>query len=173
MEPQSDTQQQRQPPMPQNSPPPGAMQDTQTQPLTREQARQELTQAIRGSNQVLASATTILAVFSDTVTVDRAKVTITKRVFWKTAEVMSIRIEDILNVTATVGPIFGSVKITSRVFNTEKPYTINYFWRDDALKLKRITQGYVIALQRGIDCSALPTEELAQMLDSLGEDDHA
>jgi hypothetical protein len=28
-------------------------------------------------------------------------------------------------------------------------------------------------LQRNIDCNSLPTKELAQMLEKLGEDDHA
>jgi hypothetical protein len=159
-------------PLPQNSPPTPQQAEGQ-KPLTAEQARSELKQAIRGSNEVLSSATTALVIFSDTLTLDRAKLTLTKRAFWKTAEVMSIRIEDILNVTATVGPIFGSVKVTSRIFNTDKPYTIEHFWREDALRIKRITQGYVIALQRGIDCSALPTTELASMLDKLGEDTHS
>jgi len=141
-------------------------------PATPEEAREQLQEVIKGSNEVLATATTAVPVFSDTLTIDRAKLTVTKRTFFSTAEVMSIRIEDVLNVTAAVGPIFGAIKIVSRVLNTEKPYTINYFWRDDALRLKRVTQGYVIALQRGIDCSSLPTKELSAMLDRLGEDDH-
>ncbi len=156
-------------PLQQMSPP---AQDQPAQPATPEQTRHELQQAIAGSNEVLATATTVLTIFSDTITLDRAKLTVTKRTFFSTAEVMSIRIEDILNVTATVGPIFGSVKFVSRVMNTDKPYSINHFWRADALHFKRVTQGYVIAMQRGIDCSALQTKELSDMLDQLGEDDH-
>ena len=148
------------------------MQAQQQHPLTKEQARQELSEAIHGSNQVLVTATTALKIFADTLTVDRAKLTVTKRQFWKSAEVMSIRIEDVLNVTATVGPFLGTVTFTTRITNNELPYTIVGFWRDDALRIKRITQGYIIALQRGIDCSALPTQELAAMLDKLGVDNH-
>jgi len=155
----------------QQSPPP-AGKDEQSAPPSPEETRQELQQAIEGSNEILAQATTILTIFSDTLTLDRAKLTLTKRAFFSTSEVMSIRIEDILNVTATVGPIFGSVKIVSRVFNNQKPYVINHFWREDALKMKRVIQGYIIALQRGIDCRSLPAKELATMLDKLGEDDH-
>jgi hypothetical protein len=156
-------------PLPQASPPP---EDKDLSPATPEQTRQELKQAIAGSNEVLAAASTFVPIFADTLCLDRAKLTLTKRMFVSTAQVMSIRIEDILNVTATIGPLFGSISITSRVFNNQKPYTINYFWRKDALRLKRITQGYVIALQRGIDCSNLPIQELSQLLDQLGEDDH-
>lgn len=140
--------------------------------MSPEESKQELREAIRGSNQVLASATTTLSLFPDTLTIDRAKLTVTKRTFISTAEVMSIRVEDILNVTAAVGPFFGSIKIISRVMSPEKPYLLGRFWRSDAMRMKRIIQGYVIALQRHIDCNSLPTEELAHMLDKLGEDDH-
>lgn len=85
---------------------------------------------------------------------------------------MSMRIEDILNVTASIGPFFGSVKIVSRVMNSEQPFDVGLFWRRDAIRLKRIIQGYVIALQRDIDCTSLSAGELAAMLDKLGEDDH-
>jgi hypothetical protein len=137
-----------------------------------EQTRKELKEAIEGSNDVLVTATTTLALFPDTVTVDRAKLTITRRTFLRSAEIMSMRMEDILNVTATVGPLFGTVKIVSRVLNAEKPHTIGRFWRHDAVRLKRITQGYVIALQRNIDVSTLKTPELVKMLDELGTDEH-
>ena len=139
-----------------------------------EEVKRELQQAAAGSEEVLCTATTFFpfVLFPDTVTLDRAKLTVTKRTFFAVAEVMSIRIEDILNVTASIGPVFGSVKITSRIFNTEKPYVINWFKRQDALRVKRITQGYVIALQRKIDCSALPPLELAAMLEQLGADAH-
>jgi len=153
----------------QTSPP---VPETETREASPQETRQELKEAIKGSQEVLATATTTLTLFPDTVTVDRAKLTVTKRTFLQSAEVMSIRVEDILNVTATVGPFFGTIKVVSRVMNNEKPYTIGRFRRKDALRLKRITQGYVIALQRNIDCSSLGTNELTKLLDQLGEDDH-
>jgi predicted transcriptional regulator len=154
---------------PQMSPP---AQDQATKSNTPEETREELREAIKGSREILATATTVFPLFPDTITVDRAKFTVTKRSFIKTAEVMSMRIEDILNVTASIGPVLGSIKIVSRVMNTEQPYTIGVFWRKDAIKLKQITQGYVIALQREIDCSALSSQELSKLLEKLGEDDH-
>lgn len=146
---------------------------TEAKKLSPEQTRKELKQAIQGSTDVLVSANTVLTIFPDTLTIDRAKLTVTRRTFLRSAEVMSMRIEDILNVTETLGPIFGSVKIVSRVLNPEKPYVIGLFWRREAVRLKRVLQGYVIALQRNIDCSAISTRELVKMLDQLGEDAHA
>lgn len=131
----------------------------------------ELTQTINSSHEVLVNATTVFpfTLFPDTVTLDRAKLTIAHREFFWTGEVMSIRIEDILNVTADTGPFFGSLKIFTRFFSTDKPYTVSFLRRNDALKIKRILQGYIIALQKNIDCSTLPTKELADMLDDLGK----
>jgi len=156
--------------VPQYSPPPSDEPPEHT--ATTEEVREELNQAIEGSQDVLAIVNTVSPIFPDTITVDRAKLTITQRKFFATGDVMSIRIEDILNATATLGPFFGTVKIVSRVMSGEKPYVTNLMWRNDAVHLKRIIQGYIIALQRQIDCSKLPTNELVAKLDKLGEDDH-
>ncbi len=150
--------------------PPAVEQSTRS--MTAEESKQELQDAIKGSNQVLARASTILSLFPDTMIVDRAKVTVTKRSFFRMADIMSMRIEDVLNATCTVGPVFGTVSITSRVLNDDQTTHIGRFWRADAKQLKRIIQGYVIALQRNIDCSNLDTKELAGMLEQLGADNH-
>ena len=147
-------------------------QPTADTPKSPEETRQELEEAIEGSNDVLACATTTFTFFPDTLTIDRAKLTVFRRTFMRSAQIMSIRMEDILNVTSSVGPLMGSILVFNRVNNSEKPYYIGKFWRKDAMRMKRIAQGYVIALQRKIDCSSLQTEELVHMLERLGEDDH-
>jgi len=154
---------------PQTSPP---ATEESTRSMTAEESKQELQQAIEGSNDVLARASTILSLFPDTMTVDRAKVTVTKRSFYRMADIMSMRIEDVLNATCTVGPLFGTVSITSRVLNDDQTTHIGRFWRADAKRLKRVIQGYVIALQRNIDCSKLEAGELSRMLEQLGADNH-
>ncbi|HTE21906.1 MAG TPA: hypothetical protein VK674_02590 [Candidatus Limnocylindria bacterium] len=131
----------------------------------------ELAETITKSREVLVSATTVFpfTLFPDAVTLDRAKLTIAHREFFAVGEVVSIRIEDILNVMADVGPFLGSLKIFTRFFSTDKPYQVSFLRRQDALRIKRILQGYIIAIQKKIDCSALPTPELARMLDDLGQ----
>ncbi len=93
--------------------------------------------------------------------------------FFRVAETISFRIEDILSVTSTVGPFFGGVKLVSRVMNNEQETTIGPMWRGEAEQIKRIVHGYVIAKQRGIDTSQLNTIELAGLLDKLGQDDRS
>jgi hypothetical protein len=144
--------------------------DTATS-LEKTKAKKALAKAIGGAHEVIVTATTVFpfTLFPDTLTIDRTKLTVAHRTFFRVAEVMSIRVEDVLNVTANVGPFFGSVKIATRFFDTEKPYEVDYLTRSDALRVKRIMQGYIIAMQRKIDCSALTTQELSRLLDELGQ----
>jgi hypothetical protein len=137
----------------------------------KHQAEEKLMEAIGDAHDILVRAKTVfpITLFPDTLTIDRTKVTVTHKDFFKVAEVLSIRIEDILNVTAGVGPIFGSIKISTRFFDPGKPYTIDHFYRADALKIKRVLQGYIIAIQKNVDCSALSTKELSILLDELGK----
>lgn len=157
------------PPIPQYSPP---TTETGSRKMSPEETRNELREAIQGSNEVLASAHTVLNLFPDTITIDRAKVTVTKRQFFRMAEVMSVRIEDVLNATCTVAPLFGAISLVSRVMNENQTITIGNFWRSDAKRIKRVLQGYIIALERHIDCSSLGTRELATLLERLGADNH-
>ncbi len=141
------------------------------QEVAKQQTAEALTKVIGDSQDVLFRATTVfpLTIFPDTLTIDRTKFTITHRLFMGAGETLSIRIEDVLNVTADLGPFFGKIKIATRFFDPGKPYEIDHFWRKDALKIKRIAQGYMTAKQKNIDCSALSTEELTRTLDELGK----
>lgn len=132
---------------------------------------EKLSDAIGYADEVLARAKTVFpfTMFPDTISIDRTKVTITKRSFLAAGEVVSISIEDVLNVTAGVGPLLGTIQISTRYFDPKMPYVIEHLWRGDALKIKRILQGYIIARQKEIDCSALSTRELARDLDMLGK----
>lgn len=137
----------------------------------QQKTAEELVDAIGNSRDVLVRAKTVFPfkIFPTIVSVDRTKITITERDMFKSAEVLSIRIEDILNITIHVNPFLGSIKISSRFFNPEKPYVVDCLSRADALRVKRIVQGYLIARQQEIDTSSLPTKELATMLDELGK----
>lgn len=132
----------------------------------------ELKNVVRRSNDILATATTVFPFdfFPDTISVDRTKVTIKKRTFFWSEEVISFRIEDVLNVSTAVGPFFGSLTIASRVMSTEDHFTTNFLWRSDAIHLKHIIQGYVIARHNGIDTKHLSASNLIKTLKELGHD---
>lgn len=135
--------------------------------------RQIVDDVAKRSHEVLASARTVILpinLFTDSVTVDRTKVTITKRSFFWTAQVITTRIEDILSVTSNFGPLFGSLTISTRVMNSTDHFEVNYFWRKDAQYLKRIIQGYVIAQHNQIKTDHLTQEELIDTLLEIGQD---
>lgn len=131
-----------------------------------------LQQVVQQSHEVLCSANTVFPVklFPDTVFVDRTKVTIIRRNFFWSSDVMSIRIEDVLNVSASVGPLFGSLTIASRVMSTVDHFRINHFWRNDAINLKHVIQGYVIAQHNHLDTKHLSKDELVKTLVEIGHD---
>lgn len=130
----------------------------------------DLEKIISQSHEVLIEASTVFPVtlFPDTVIVDRTKVTIVKRDFFWSSDTMTFRIEDVLNAEVTVGPLFGSLTIASRVMSTTDHFRIDHFWRKDAMNLKRIIQGYIIAQHNKIDVAHLSRDELVKTLSELG-----
>lgn len=130
----------------------------------------ELVKLVKHSREMLAKSTTVFpfTFFPDTITVDRTKVTIHKRSFFFVSETVSIRIADIMNVTCGVGPIFGSITIT--IVMTGDRLTTNFFWRNDAVYLKHIIQGLVIATSNNADTTKLSKHELITTLAELGHD---
>lgn len=134
--------------------------------------KEDLSQMVTRSHEILASARTVfpLTIFPDDVVLDRSKVTIIMRKFFWVENVVSIRIEDILNVSAGVGPFFGSLNISSRVMNSIDHFPVNFLWRSDARRLKCLIQGYVISRHDKIDLSHLSKDELCATLMELGAD---
>jgi hypothetical protein len=132
----------------------------------------ELQNKVRQSHQVLAIVRTVfpLTLFPDSIVVDRTKVTIIHRTFFWSAETISFQIEDILNVSASVGPFFGSLTIASRVMSTIDHFHVNHLWRRDAIVLKHIIQGYIIAKHNNMDTDHLSQGELVALLSELGID---
>jgi hypothetical protein len=138
-----------------------------------EESIQALNRAIWDSNEVLVTATTTSKLHRASLTLNRAKLFAIKRSALGTGDEMSVRIEDVLNVNATLGPISGTISITTKFTKPGVPYIIGPFHRKDTLRLKRIIQGYVIAIERRIDLNMVPTKELITGLYELGEDDHS
>lgn len=134
--------------------------------------RESLRNLAARSHEVIAQATTLFPFtpFPDTVTLDRTKVTIRKRNFFWSEDVVSIRIEDVLNATVSTDLIFGSLNIASRVMNSTDHYQIKFFRKREAMFLKHLIQGYVIAQHNNIRVSHLSRGELIETLLELGHD---
>lgn len=137
----------------------------------RSESTQRLDSAVQSTSETLLEIKTLFPFLreSATVRIDREKITIYYSFFIKIGEIVSIQLDDVSAVVAYVGPLFGSVKIFSRPSVLEDhPNNIRYLRRQDALQLKRLLEGYIIANQRGIDVSVLSREEVVGKLMALG-----
>lgn len=107
-------------------------------------------------------------IFRNTVILDRERISIIYPFFFFSKKIVSIPVRDLLNVEASVGPLFGSVKMSSRYF-VATPCIVNYLKRSNALRLQRLLHGYIICEEQKIDCSGIPKEKLILLLNDLGE----
>lgn len=145
--------------------------------LTAEEIEQnedtlKMKEAVNRSHEVIMKARTVwpFTMFRDYIIVDRTKVTIMVKDFFFLDRTISIRLEDILNIKASYGPFFGSITIVVRILNSEDHHSISFLWREDAVKLKNILQGYIIALNNNIACTNQTKDELIETLTELGQE---
>jgi hypothetical protein len=141
--------------------------------MTQDDSETELSRAIYDSNEVLVSASTLSKLHKSTLTLTRVKLFAETHSALGAIDDMSVLIDEVLNVHATLGPISGTLKITTKFTKPTEPFSIGTFKRADTIKLKRIIQGYIIALKRNINVNPIPTKELIDMLYELGTDDHS
>jgi len=123
-----------------------------------------------GSQEILFTANTIFpfVLFPGTISMDRHKLTIIRRSFFRTANTISVQIGDILNVESNVGPFFGSIHIFSKYFTNDMK-SISFLSRANVLKIQRLIQGYIVAHQEQIDCSTISRDQLVDFLNGLGQ----
>ena len=126
------------------------------------------------AHDVLFEAHTIFpfTLFPDTISLDREKVTIANRSFFRVAKIISMPIADMVNVQADVGPFFGSIHVSSRNLTMSPnsvPYSISFLTREDTMRIHRLLQGYIIAYERDVDCSGIEKEQLIVLLNDLGQ----
>lgn len=131
-----------------------------------------LKMTVKKAHEVLANVQTVfpLTLFPDSIVIDRTKVSIRKRTFFLTSNTISFQIEDILNVSCSIGPIFGSLTIASRVMSSVDHFHIDRLWRGDAIFLKHLIQGHITAKNNKLETDQLSVEEMIETLCELGLD---
>ena len=138
-----------------------------------DESERALEKAIHDSGEILAQATTVFAPERTTLILNRTKLVVEKKSPLGARQVTSVPIEDVVNVSATAGPFFGTVTFITKLAGPSKPHNVGLFWRKDTIKLKRTIQGYIIARQQKIDLSVVPIAELRAKVYELGTDDHS
>jgi hypothetical protein len=129
-----------------------------------------LNQLVRHSSEIIASVQTVfpITLFPDSIILDRTKITVTKRNSPWSATTVTVGIDDVLNVSTRLGLFFGSLSIASRVMNSVDHFEITNLWRQDAIELQYLIQGYMITRTNKIDTDHLSVDELAKIVHDLG-----
>lgn len=122
------------------------------------------------AHDVLFKADTVwpFTMFPDTITLDREKLSVANRSFFRVAKIITVPITSLISAEADVGPLFGSLKMTSKYFiNTE--HSIHFLWRNDATEIHRLLQGFIIAQEKGLDVTDIELNDLKVLLHDLGQ----
>lgn len=130
-------------------------------------SKQALTEAIRNTTEVIAMITIPLPINSKLI-LTRQKLVYEKGTLFS-RHVYSIEPKGVINVTASIGPIFGIIYFSHEA--KDFPKQIGLIWRKDAIRMKRIIDGYILANRQNINISDIEAAELLPMLVKLGTDD--
>jgi hypothetical protein len=122
------------------------------------------------AQDVLFEADTVfpLTLFPDTITLDREKLTVATRAFFRTAKIVSVPVSSISSAEVDVGPFFASLHMASKFF-VQNTYSVNYLKRRDAAKLHKLLQGFIIAQEKKIDVTDINKQDLCMLLEDLGQ----
>lgn len=122
------------------------------------------------AQDVLFKADTVFpfTLFPDTITLDREKLTVATRSFFRVAKIVSVPVSSVSSAEVDVGPFFGSLHMASKYFVQNK-YSVNFLPRASAIKLQRLLQGFIISQEKKIDLTDIEKSDLLILLGDLGQ----
>jgi hypothetical protein len=122
------------------------------------------------AQDILFTADTVFpfTLFPDTVTLDREKLTVVERFFFRVAKIITVPVTSMISADTNVGPFFGSVHMNSKYF-IDNTHVIKFLWRHDAEQFHRLLQGFIISQEKGLDVSDVEKEDLKVLLHDLGQ----
>ena len=134
-----------------------------------QEAHEKLIDITEKAQDCLFKATTVFPfkVFTDTIILDREKLTVISRTFFMAGKITSVPVSSVSAAEADLGPLFGSVHISSKFFVQNK-YQVEKLTRKDAVDLVHLLQGFIIAQEKGIDLTDIEKEDLLVLLEDLG-----
>ena len=135
-----------------------------------QEVHEKLIDITEKAQDILCKADTVFpfTLFPDTITLDREKLTVATRSFFRTAKIVSVPVSSISSAEADVGPFFGSLHMASKFFVQNK-YSVNFLTRADAMKIQHLLQGFIIAQEKDIDVTDINREDLLILLEDLGQ----
>ena len=139
--------------------------------IERKKHTADLVGLLGGSDENLLSIHTVFpfVLIADTLKIDRQKLTVVHKAFFGASQTASIRLKDLRNVQADIGPLFGSITLTSQHFQNNTQ-TVKYLRRKDIIEAQRLLQGFMIAHEAQIDTDNIGHVELKSLLNKLGQE---
>ncbi len=139
--------------------------------ISRQKHTASLVGLVSGAGDNLLSVRTVFpfVLIADTLKIDRHKLTVVHNTLFGASQTVSIRLKDLRNVEADIGPLFGSIILTSQHFlnNTQ---TIKFLKRKDIIEAQRLLQGFMIAHEAQIDTDNIDHNKLKSLLNKLGQE---
>ncbi|HSX20143.1 MAG TPA: hypothetical protein VLG38_03350 [Gammaproteobacteria bacterium] len=134
---------------------------------------EKLISLTKGSQENLFIAKTVFpfVLFTDTLKIDRQKLTIVHNDMLRMSQTGSIELRNIMNIQADVGPLFGSITVTSKHFQNNTQ-TIKFLRKKDVATAKCLLQGFMIAHRAKIRIDDIEQEQLLALLSELGQENH-
>jgi hypothetical protein len=139
-------------------------------PSEQQEVQERLIDITVKAQDILYRADTVFpfTLFPNTITLDREKLTVATRTFFRTARIISVPIDSISSAEVSVGPFFGSLHMASKYF-VQNTYLVNFLTRSDAMKIEHLMQGFIIAHDKKVDLTDIEKEDLLILLDDLGQ----
>lgn len=112
--------------------------------------------------------------FPDTIVIDTTKLTISHKQFFATEFVTTIPLKDISDVTIQTAFFMASLitkyipQANSPVMNQAVEIKVSYLWRKDAIRVKNILKGVMVAKAENIDISKLSPKEVVTVIEEFG-----
>lgn len=102
-----------------------------------------------------------------TVTIRPTAVSIVHDLFGLSRNVKTISISDIFTVEVESGLFFATIKFQQKQAHLEE-IDVEYVWKEDAYKLRRIVQGLMIVEAKDLEINAMKPTELVDYLEEIG-----
>lgn len=105
--------------------------------------------------------------FPDEVIVDRTKIDILYGMFFATREIMSILIENIYEVTIDYSLFFATLRFRVIGYQVDPP-PIYFLKKNEAIRLRHIVTGLILAHKDKLDLRELTIEEVRDKMERIG-----
>ena len=139
--------------------------------INRQKHTAGLVELVGGAEDNLLSVHTVFpfVLIADTLKIDRQKLTVVHNTLLGASQTASIRLKDLRNVQADIGPLFGSITLTSQHFQNNTQ-TIKFLKRKDIIEAQRLLQGFMIAHEAQVDTDNIEHNELKSLMNKLGQE---